>query len=250
MIQTTLVQLDNYGPWTVTPEPRAEMCLQALQARLYADLAEAVGHRNGYAFYTRGDNMISVTNGIGREAHAEIQSSLAVQYPVTTSMAIGTGATPKEAVDDASALMQSAGGAQSPNREMVVAGTSAPPSTDQHLSVAHFDVIDVTGRYTDRMGAFETYRTIERGYSSLMDHLYTAHGALSFFVGGDNVVALCPSLPQVAYREALEHVREATGVTLQVGVGTGATATEAGMAAKHGLERCRKETVRITMARD
>ena len=36
--QLTLIQIDNYGPWTVTPEPRREVDLQTLQSRLYADV--------------------------------------------------------------------------------------------------------------------------------------------------------------------------------------------------------------------
>ena len=30
MIQMTLIQIDNYGPWTVTPRPRNESDLQIL----------------------------------------------------------------------------------------------------------------------------------------------------------------------------------------------------------------------------
>ena len=37
MIQMTLIQIDNYGPWTVTPRPRTESDLQILQAELFAD---------------------------------------------------------------------------------------------------------------------------------------------------------------------------------------------------------------------
>ncbi|WP_129116374.1 GTP cyclohydrolase IIa, partial [Halegenticoccus tardaugens] len=38
--QLTQIQIDNYGPWTVTPEPRREMDLQTMQSRLFADLAQ------------------------------------------------------------------------------------------------------------------------------------------------------------------------------------------------------------------
>ena len=38
MIQMTLIQIDNYGPWTVTPRPRTESDLQILQAELFADV--------------------------------------------------------------------------------------------------------------------------------------------------------------------------------------------------------------------
>jgi GTP cyclohydrolase IIa len=66
-----------------------------------------------------------------------------------------------------------------------------------------------------------------------------AHDSLSFFVGGDNVIAVCPDLGEADYREAIDHVAGAVDVELQVGVGRGETAGEAGMAAKHALERSR-----------
>jgi len=64
--QLTLVHIDNYGPWTVTPDPRREVDLQTLQSRLYADVSQLVGNREGYAFFGRFDNMVAVTNGLDR----------------------------------------------------------------------------------------------------------------------------------------------------------------------------------------
>ena len=48
--QVTHIQIDNYGPWTVTPEPRREVDLQTLQSRLYADLSQLFGNRDGYVW--------------------------------------------------------------------------------------------------------------------------------------------------------------------------------------------------------
>ena len=42
MIQMTLIQIDNYGPWTVTPRPRTESDLQILQAELFADVQRQI----------------------------------------------------------------------------------------------------------------------------------------------------------------------------------------------------------------
>ena len=47
MIQMTLIQIDNYGPWTVTPRPRTESDLQMLQASLFADLNNHFGNKKG-----------------------------------------------------------------------------------------------------------------------------------------------------------------------------------------------------------
>ena len=84
--QVTLIQIDNYGPWTVTPEPRREVDLQTLQSRLYADLSQLVGNREGYVFFSRFDNMVAVTNGLDTDAHGLIQESVGNRYPVTVSL--------------------------------------------------------------------------------------------------------------------------------------------------------------------
>ncbi len=237
--QLTQLQIDNYGPWTVTPEPRREMDLQTLQSRLYADVAQFVGSRDGYAFYARGDNLVAVTNGLDESDHATLQESLANRYPVTVSLGVGVAERPADALEAASERLQAAGSAQSAERREVLAGEFRVESTTEDVQIAHFDVNDATGKYTDRINEFDTFVSIEGGYASLMSHLREEHGGLAFFVGGDNVIAVCPGLEPADYHTAIDHVREAAGVALKVGVGVGATAHDAGMDAKHALEDCR-----------
>jgi len=190
--QLTLVQIDNYGPWTVTPEPRREVDLQTLQSRLYADLSQLFGNREGYVFFTRFDNMVAVTNGLDESAHALIQESV--------------------------------------------------------VQIAHFDVNDATGKYTDRLNEFDSFINIEQGYAELMRYMRRAHDSLSFFVGGDNIIAVCEAVDRQGYADAIEHVQEAVGVDLKVGVGRAGTAQAAGMAAKHALEVCREDGTDVEFA--
>ncbi|MEZ3114419.1 GTP cyclohydrolase III [Halobaculum sp. MBLA0147] len=239
--QLTHVQIDNYGPWTVTPEPRREMDLQTLQSRLYADVAQFVGSRDGYAFYARGDNLVAVTNGLDREAHELLQETVSNRYPVSVSVGVGVAERPADALADASELLQTAGSAQSADRTEVLGGTFHDDPAVDDLQVAHFDVDDATGKYTDRLNEFDTFVNIEGGYASLMSHLRAEHGALAFFVGGDNVIAVCPDLSEEDYHGAIRHVRDEADVQLKVGVGVGPTAHDAGMDAKHALEDCRYE---------
>jgi GTP cyclohydrolase IIa len=240
--QVALVQIDNYGPWTVTPEPRAEMDLQVLQSRLFADVADFVGSRDGYAFPTRYDNLVAVTNGMDRAAHARLQTSVRNRYPVTVSVGVGRDPSPAAALGAATERVQAAGSAQDGDRREALgfAADPGPPASDD-VAVAHFDVDDATGEYTDRLNAYDTFVAIERAAVSLMAHLRERHGGLAFFVGGDNVVAVVPDLAPAAYRDAVDHVAAETGVSLKVGVGTGPTAADAGMTAKHALERCRHD---------
>ncbi|OYR58013.1 GTP cyclohydrolase III [Halorubrum halodurans] len=227
--QVTLVQIDNYGPWTVTPKPRREMDLQSLQSRLFADIAEFLGHRDGYAFFTRFDNMIAVTNGVDGDAHATLQESIGNRYPVTVSLGTAVSDRPIDALEAANARLQTEGSAQDEGRTEVAGD----------VQIAHFDVVNVTGKYTDRLNEFDTFIDIERAYASLMRYLRREHGALSFFVGGDNVIAVCPDMPESAFVDAVDHVVADVDVELQVGIGHGASAHEAGFAAKHALEDCR-----------
>ena len=248
--QVTLIQIDNYGPWTVTPEPRREVDLQTLQSRLYADLSQLFGNREGYVFFTRFDNMVAVTNGLDIDAHALIQESIRNRYPVTVSLGIAVDSSPAEALGVATSHLQNAGSAQDRGRTEILGGEplSDAERTDDDVQIAHFDVNDATGKYTDRLNEFDSFINIEQGYAELMRYMRRAHDSLSFFVGGDNIIAVCDAVDRSGYQASIEHVRDAVGVDLKVGVGRARTAQSAGMAAKHALETCREENTDVEFA--
>ncbi|WP_458205135.1 GTP cyclohydrolase III [Haladaptatus sp. NG-SE-30] len=245
--QITLIQIDNYGPWTVTPEPRREVDLQTLQSRLYADLSQLIGNREGYVFFTRFDNMVAVTNGLSIDDHALVQESIGNRYPVTVSLSVATGKSPVQALADATEQLQEAGSAQDHSRRAILRGRAIDEEfrTEDDVQIAHFDVNDMTGNYTDEVNAFDSFIHIEQGYAELMKYMREAHESLSFFVGGDNVIAVCPELDEAAYEDAILHVEETVEVELKVGVGRDIVPQEAGMAAKHALETCRATGSRI-----
>jgi len=247
--QVSLIQIDNYGPWTTTPEPRREVDLQTLQSRLYADVSQLVGNREGYAFFARFDNMVAITNGLDRAAHARIQESLSNRYPVTASLSLAARSSPVEALGLASRRLQEAGSAQDSTRREILRGDplSTDNRTDSDVQIAHFDVNDATGKYTDELNEFDTFIQIEQGYAELMRYLREAHDSLAFFVGGDNVIAVCSAMDAAAYRDTIAQVREAVDVDLKVGVGRSRTAQQAGMTAKHELERCREDGTAVEL---
>ncbi|WP_435348750.1 GTP cyclohydrolase IIa [Haloarchaeobius sp. HRN-SO-5] len=246
MMQATLFQLDDYGPWTTTPAPRAEMDLQTLQSRVYADVASFVGSRDGYAFYARGDNLLAFTSGIDRGAHETLQSTIRNRYPVTLSAGIGTGSTPRSAVEDATDRLQAAGSAQDSTRTEACRGTALAAADPFH--VAHFDVVDATATYTDETGAYDSFLAMTSTFEAVSRTLYEHHG-LAFFVGGDNVLALCPLLAESTYDGVIDEARARAGVDLRVGVGQGVTPATAGMDAKRALEVGR-ESDRATVFAD
>jgi GTP cyclohydrolase IIa len=241
--QVTHIQIDNYGPWTVTPEPRREVDLQTLQSRLYADLSQLFGNRDGYVFFSRFDNMIAVSNGLDMDDHAIIQESVDNRYPVSMSLSVATGRTPADALGTATEQLQNAGSAQDEARRQILRGRTVEAGyrTADDVQIAHFDVNDATGKYTDKLNEFDSFIRIEQGYAELMQHMREAHASLSFFVGGDNVIAVCPALEKADYEGAIDHVSDAADVELKVGVGRGETAADAGMHAKFALEDCRAD---------
>ena len=247
VVQFSLVQIDEYGPWTVTPEPRRETDLQSLQADLYADFADFVGERDGYAFYGRFDNMFAVTNGVEPATHARFQRRVANRYPVTVSVGVGRAPTPVAALGLATEQLQAAGSAQDADRREILASASADgaESAAETVTIAHFDVVDATGSLTDSRNAVDANLAVRRAVLELATHLRERYDSVAHFVGGDNVIAACPDLDAAAFDATVDHVREETGVELQVGIGRGATAHEAGDDAKHALEVCRETGARV-----
>ncbi|RXK50567.1 GTP cyclohydrolase III [Halorientalis pallida] len=248
--QVTLIQIDNYGPWTVTPTPRREVDLQTMQSRLYADVSQLVGNRQGYAFFGRFDNMVAVTNGLDVDDLALVQESIGNRYPVTASVSVAVDSSPVDALGRASDRLQEAGSAQDETRREILRGETLAEDdrTDDDVQIAHFDVNDATEKYTDELNEFDTFIRIEQGYAELMRYMRQAHDSLSFFVGGDNVIAVCSDLSTADYRDAIEHVDEAVDVELKVGVGQSGVAQAAGMAAKHALEACREDGTTVEFA--
>jgi GTP cyclohydrolase IIa len=241
------LQLDDYGPWTTTPEPRRETDLQALQARLYADFADFLGGRDGYAFVGRFDNMVGVATGVEPAAFERLQERIRNRYPVTASIGVGTAPTPAAALAAAGEVLQTAGSAQRSGRREVIGHreTDGVAGVSQAVTVAHFDVVDATGTYTDRRAPTVAELSIRRAALSLAEYLYEHHDAVTHFVGGDNVIAVCPRLDRRDVDAATDHVGRETGVEMQVGVGHAPTAHEAGDDAKHALEACRATGDRV-----
>lgn len=244
-VRLAVVQIDDYGPWTTTPAPRRETDLQALQARLFATVADFFGDRDGYAFAGRYDNMLGVANRIAPERFVRLQERVANRYPVTVSVGVGTAPTPAAALDAAGAVLQEAGSAQEAARREVLDHRVVDGATPGTLTVAHFDVVDATGELTDRVSPDVAERTVRRTVLTLSERLAEEHAAVARFVGGDNAIAVCPSLDRSALESVLAHVRAETGIELQVGVGHGPSAHVAGTEAKHALEECRATGSRI-----
>lgn len=241
MIQLTLIQIDNYGPWTVTPKPRTESDLQILQAELYADVQRQFAAKKGLVFFTRFDNMLAITNGINEEDHLRIQRSIRNRYPITISMGVGTAETPYEAQKIATEVLQIKGGAQDKNRTEILAIDSLVSEEDSIVQVAHIDINGVTESLTDIQPAFDTNFLVNKAQHYLMTKLIKK-GALLFFIGGDNFMSPCNELCPKELLSLLEEIDDEIDIALKAGVGQSDNAEDAAYLADLALEEIRDGT--------
>lgn len=239
MIQMTLIQIDNYGPWTVTPNPRNESDLQILQAELFADVQRQIAMKKGLVFYTRFDDMLAVTNGLDEEDHMRIQRSIRNRYPITISMSVGTAKTPYEAQKIATEVLQKKGGAQSIERKEILAIDSLVKPEDSFVQMAHIDINGVTDSLTDIIPAFDTNFLVNRAQHYLMTKLIEK-GALLFFIGGDNFMSPCNELETEELMEILKEIDDEIKIAFKAGVGRSDNAEDAAYMADLGLEEIRE----------
>jgi GTP cyclohydrolase IIa len=236
-IQLTLVQIDNYGPWTITPEPRREADLQSLQAELFTELEKQFGARKGLIFPTRFDNMLAITNGIPLEEHRKIQHLINEKFPVSVSMGIDAASTPYEAQVRATLALQHAGGSRSAERKGVLVGTGMKEPDEDWVQIAHLDV-NHSALITDSEPIYETHILLQKTYLALMSSLLKRK-ALVFYTGGDNFMAPSNGLNPRELADVFSEVKRELGFGLKAGVGAAKTAELAAQLASEGLHEIR-----------
>lgn len=215
MIQITLIQIDNYGPWTVTPGPRFEPDLQTLQSRLYGDLEREFGARGGIVFFNRFDNLIAISNGINEEEHVKIQDSIRNRYPITISMGVAARENPLEAQKVATQMIQKGGGAQSKDRCEVLNIDSLAKEDESKVQIAHIDIDDITNTLTDVETAYDVSIVVYDVLIELMKEL-KEHNGLCFFIGGDNYMAPSNGITKNELREVLKKIGSKTELPLKL----------------------------------
>ncbi len=237
-VQVTLIQIDNYGPWTSTLGSDREHRLQILQAELYSTLQRHFSVKNALVFFNRFDEMLAVTNGISRAEHKEIQANVQNLFPFTVSMSIGVDVTPFKAHAQASRLLQAAGSAQSEQRRGVLTMDETLPLEEAYAQIVHIDVDGITS-ISDHSFPFETSLRLQRAQLHLM-MLFRQLDSLLFYLGGDNFMAVTTELTQENVSQKLSS-NSLDGLTLKFGIGRAQTARKAAEVATMNLERVRHE---------
>lgn len=244
-VQVTLIQIDNYGPWTSTLGNDREHRLQILQAELYSTLQRYFSAKNALVFFNRFDEMLAVTNGISRSEHQNIQSNVLELFPFTVSMSIGVDVTPFKAHVQASKLLQAAGSAQSDQRSGVLTGDESLPVDEAYAQIIHIDVDGITS-ISDHSFAFETSLRLQRSHLDLM-RLFRQLDSLLFYLGGDNFMAVTTELSEESVSEKLSNYSH-DGLPVKFGIGRAQTARKAAEVATMNLEHARHGRNSLTVS--
>jgi len=237
-IQITLIQIDNYGPWTTTLGNDREHQLQILQAELYASLQRNFSARDGLVFFNKFDEMYAITNGISKDEHLKIRQQALSPFPFTVSMSIGVGSSPYEAQAQASRVLQAAGSAQSEKRKMVLVGDHSLTLDESYAQIIHLDVDGIT-KLVDRDDSFETSQKLVCTHVELME-LFSQHNSLLFYMGRDNFMGAMGEHDENAILRELRGIH-IDGLSLKYGIGRAATGRKAAELATMNLERVRHQ---------
>jgi GTP cyclohydrolase IIa len=237
-IQLTLVQIDNYGPWTVSPKPKPEAELQILQAELLAELERQFGKSGALVFSTRLDNFLAITNGVSLEGHEKILRAVNGKFPVTVSMGVGAAQSPHEAQVLATLALQNAGSSKSPSRKGVLVGKPSEGRGEDWVQITHMDV-NHSVIFTDSDPIYDTHMLIQKTHLALMNYLFK-WGALVFYTGGDNFMAASNGVGTQELAGVFSDVKHELGIELKAGVGSARTAVKAAQLASDELHRIRK----------
>ena len=241
-IQLTLVQIDNYGPWTVSPKPRLEADLQTLQAELLAELERQFGKRGALVFPTRMDNFLAITNELSLDDHKEVMRAVNDKFPVTVSMGVGAAQTSYKAQVQATLALQKAGGSQSSKRRGVLVGDATKGQEEDWVQIAHMDV-NHSALFTDSKPIYDTHLLIQKTHLALMSSLLERE-AIVFYTGGDNFMAASNELEVEGLVGVFSKVKKDLGVELKAGVGAARTAVRAAQLASEELHNIRKGKAR------
>lgn len=241
MIQTTIIQLDNYGPWTVAPKPRLESSILSFQSEAYAFLANSFAMYDALTLDFRHDNFFVPSNGLNVEQHRKIQTAFNDRYAVSISMAISRSNDPYLAQVQATKLLHQTGSAQNPNRlEKLVFDFPESSVEEGLLQIAHFDLNDITTTHTDSQSAYDVHQYILHSQDALTQKLLYLNGnkTMLFFIGGDNFVSVLNHKSRNFFMDVIQDLAR-EGYDFKVGIGTDYRSLLAMDKANRSLEKIR-----------
>jgi len=216
-----IIEFRGYREWTESIGSDREWRLQITQSKIYLTLQEAAARVNGFILPLRYDYMLLVASGLSREAVEKVYHAAMGVSPVPVSMSTACGVNPRDAVERAWEHLGARNG--------LYLGEKCQ---EDYVVAAHFDINNITRR-TRRQGLLDTYTTVLSLIARLQEEAHR-RGAVSQYLGGDNVLAL---LPLDDYEEIVNDM--ISFEDLKAGIGIASSSRRALTLAAEALHRIR-----------
>ena len=243
-IQITIIKIEGYGPWTLKLGSDREGQLQIFQANLYSHLQKMFSDRDSIVYFNRFDELIAISNGISLEDHLAIEREISDVYKdLNISMSIGIGKTPFEA--NIAAYHSRNNNELVVNSKFVYADEevqSLYPNANQlpkdmFTQILHLD-IDNSTKVSNVQSPFEITSRIMKIFANLIE-LFVEQKAMTFFVGGDNFMAISNTVTKEKALEIIDKIYRTENIKLNCGIGIARTGRKAVQAATLALDTIR-----------
>jgi len=245
--QTTVIKLEDYGPWTLSLGSDREHQLQIMQSKIYADVQELFSNKKGIAFSNRFDEFIAVTNQINLDEHVEIYNELSKKYiKLRISMTIGIGETPLKSNKNSHYIKNKKEYLIRPdiygNKENLLKNSNEinlkTKTDDKDVKILHIDINNSTA-ITKKLSAYEITNLIIKLYSKI-SNIFLKEESLAFYLGGDNFMIITKkNMTTEKAQEIINLLTKTTKINLNCGIGNGCTGRKAAEMSTKSLDLIR-----------
>jgi GTP cyclohydrolase IIa len=245
--QTTVIKLEDYGPWTLSLGSDREHQLQIMQSKIYADVQELFSNKKGVVFSNRFDEFIAVTNQINLDEHVEIYNELSKKYiKLRISMTIGIDETPLKSNKNSHYIKNKKEYLIRPNiygnKESLLKNSkeiSLKTKTDnKDVKILHIDINNSTA-ITKNLSAYEITNLIIKLYSKI-SNIFLKEESLAFYLGGDNFMIITKkNMTTEKVKEIINLLTKLTRINLNCGIGNGCTGRKAAEMSTKSLDLIR-----------
>jgi len=243
-IQITIIKIEGYGPWTLKLGSDREGQLQIFQAKLYGHLQKIFSDRDSIVYFNRFDELIAISNGVSLEDHLAIEHEISDIYKdLDISMSIGIGKTPFEA--NIAAYHSRKNNKLVVNSNLVYADDEVHSlyrnanqiPKDMLAQILHLD-IDNSTKVSNVQSPYEITSRIMKIFANLIE-LFVEQKAMTFFVGGDNFMAISNTVTKQKALEIIDKIYKTENIKLNCGIGIARTGRKAVQAATEALDTIR-----------
>ena len=243
-IQITIIKIERYGPWTLKLGSDREGQLQIFQANLYSHLQKKFSERDGIVYFNRFDELIAISNGLSVEDHLAIGREIGDSYKdLNISMSIGIGITPFEANIAAyhsrknNKLIDKSKLVYADNEIQSLYGNARTFPKDMFSQILHLDIVNST-KVSNEQSPYEISSRIMKMFTKLIE-LFVEQKAMTFFLGGDNFMAISNTVTKEKALEIIDKIYETEKIRLNCGMGIARSGRRAVQAATEALDTIR-----------